>query len=63
MKIIELINKHDFYYTMSDDRRSYDTGKAEEREIKELLKNYTPDDILPHITEEWRKEKTKTLFS
>ena len=63
MKIIELINKHDFYYAMSDDPRSYDSGKAAEREIKALIKNYTPEDILPHITEEWRREKTKTLFS
>lgn len=63
MKIIELINKHDFYYAMSDDPRSYDSGKALEREIKTLLKDYTPEDILPHITEEWRKEEIKHFFS
>lgn len=62
MKIIELLNTHDFYYAMSDDNRSYESGKAQERQIKELIKKYTANDILPHIAEEWRKELIITNF-
>ncbi len=63
MKIIELINKHDLYYAMSDDRRAYESGKAEESEIRRLLKDYSPDDILPLITDEVRQNRIKTFFS
>lgn len=62
MKIIELLNTHDFYYAMSDDNRSYEAGKAQERAIKELIKEYTAEDILPHIGEEWRKKLIVTNF-
>lgn len=35
----EKLNKHDWYYAMSDDPRIYDTGLAEENELKRLAEN------------------------
>jgi hypothetical protein len=61
-KLIELINEHDFYWSMSDDQRKWDYGCNKEKQIKELLKDYLWEDIEPLINEEWRKNEVKRLF-
>lgn len=30
------LDKHDWYYMMSDDRRAYEAGQAEENELRKL---------------------------
>jgi hypothetical protein len=37
--LINLLQKHDWYYTMSDDPRSYDKGRSKEREISGLMRD------------------------
>lgn len=37
--LIDLLQKHDWYYMMSDDPRVYDRGRNKEREIIGLMKN------------------------
>jgi hypothetical protein len=37
--LIDLLQKHDWYYMMSDDSRAYDRGRNKEREIIGLMKN------------------------
>jgi hypothetical protein len=37
--LIDLLQKHDWYYMMSDDPRSYDKGRSKEREISRLMKD------------------------
>lgn len=37
--LIDLLQKHDWYYMMSDDSRAYNSGRNEEREINGLMKN------------------------
>lgn len=32
------LNKHDWFYMMSDDRRIYESGKANETELQKLAK-------------------------
>jgi hypothetical protein len=61
-RLIELIHQHDFEYAMSDDSRLWDQGDREEREIKELLKDFLWDDVEPCVKEEWRKEFVRKLF-
>jgi hypothetical protein len=47
---------------MSDDSRIWSQGDREEREIKELLKDFLWDDVEPCVKEEWRKEFVRKLF-
>lgn len=61
-RLIELIHEHDYYWRMSDDQRWWDLGNRQEKEIKELLRNYIWDDVEPLIKEDWRKESVKSLF-
>jgi hypothetical protein len=37
--LINLLQKHDWYYMMSDDPRSYDKGRSKEREISGLMRD------------------------
>lgn len=62
MELIELIHKHDYYWSMADDQRKWDDGFRKEKRIKELLKDYLWEDIEPLIKDEWRKEHVKRLF-
>lgn len=61
-RLIELIHEHDYSWRMSDDQRRWDFGQSQEREIKELLRDYIWDDVEPLVKEEWRKEAVKSLF-
>jgi hypothetical protein len=61
-RLIELIHQHDFYYAMSDDARIWSQGDQEEREIKELLKDFLWDDVEPCIKDDWRKEAVNKMF-
>jgi hypothetical protein len=60
--LIELIHQHDFQYAMTEDPRIWRQGDQEEREIKELLKEFLWDDVEPFVKDEWRKEFLKNLF-
>lgn len=61
-ELIELIHRHDFYWSMSDDQRAWDRGCDEEKQIKESLRDYLWDDVEPCIKDDWRKEAVKKLF-
>ena len=60
-ELIDLINEHDFSWTMADDQRLWDNGFKAEKKIKEMLKDYLWDDIEPFI-QEWRKKEVSKLF-
>lgn len=36
----EMLKKHDFWFSMSDDHRVYTRGRAEREEINNALKSY-----------------------
>lgn len=38
------INRHDWYYSMSDDTRSYDKGKKEEADLRNIYKDLSDAD-------------------
>lgn len=61
-ELIELIHDHDFWWSMSDDQRTWDRGYEEERRIKEMLRNYLWEDVELCIKEDWRKDEVKKLF-
>lgn len=61
-EIIELINNHDFNWSMIDQQSKWDEGFRREKRIKELLKNYLWEDIEPLIEQEWKKNEVKRLF-
>lgn len=60
-KLIDLINDYDPHWRFSDDQRWWDKGNRDEKEIKELMRDYLWDDIDPFIKEEWRKEAIKNM--
>lgn len=62
MEILQLLNAHDWYYMMSDDPRAFDRGREEERKIRDEIKQYTPEQILPLIKEDWVRELTEKRF-
>lgn len=62
MEILQLLAAHDWYYMMSDDPRAFDRGKAEERKIRDEIKKYTPEEILPLIEKDWVRELTEKRF-
>ena len=41
---MSLLNKHDFYFRMSDDSRVYDRGMAEAQKLKSIYSTLTPED-------------------
>jgi hypothetical protein len=61
-KLIELIHKHDYDWSMIDEQRRWDEGFAIEKQIRDMLRQYLWEDIEPHIQEDWRKEAVKRLF-
>ena len=62
MILINLLNSFDFFYQMSDDPRTFDKMRPIEKEINELIKDYTEEEILPHITDQWRKDQIKKRY-
>jgi len=40
----EVLNKHDFYYDMSDDRRKAEIGREMERRMREIYKGLSEDE-------------------
>lgn len=61
-KLIELIHKHDYDWSMIDEQRRWDEGFAIEKQIREMLRQYLWEDIEPHIQADWRREAVKRLF-
>lgn len=62
MEIITRLLNHDWYYMMSDDPRVYDRGRAESNALRQELKNYTADQILPRIENEAIREMVRKTF-
>lgn len=61
-ELIELIHDHDFWWSMSDDQRTWDRGYEEEKRIKTMLIDYLWEDVELCIKEDWRKDELKKLF-
>ena len=61
-RLIELIHSHNFEYRRSDVHSTWERGDREEREIKELMRDYLWEDIEPCIKDDWRKEFLMSSF-
>lgn len=60
--IIKLLNNHDWYYMMSDDRKVYESGLDEANLIKKLIKDMAPEEVLPFIDSESIRQLTEQRY-
>ena len=60
-ELLKQIDGHDFYYQHSDSSNIYSQGLENERNLKQNLKNFSEDEVLPHL-KDWQRPLVKQLF-
>jgi hypothetical protein len=60
-ELLKQIDRHDFYYQFSDSSNIVSQGLESERSLKQNLKNFSEDEVLPHL-KEWQRPLVKQLF-
>lgn len=60
-ELIKQIDGHDFYFRQSDSSNIYSLGMESEQNLKQNLKNFSQEEVLPHL-KEWQRPFVKQLF-
>jgi len=62
MSLATALEKHDWYYQMSDDLRVFEKGLENETKLTKALASYTYEQLEPYLSDHVKKE-VKRLYA